>query len=142
MSLRQCGAAARYGIPGAMVGLALAWALGGQRGVQAQGAGPAGIDRPRPVMTGTVGESGGTLAMIAPLQQGAPGSTTQLLYLIDTKSLAFAVYRIDPTHPKGTIKLEGVRQCRYDLKLQHYNNQDPDVASIEAAVRAAGAQAR
>jgi hypothetical protein len=60
-----------------------------------------------------------------------------LLYLIDSKSQAFAVYRVEPTGPKGsgTVKLEAARQYRYDLKLSEFNNQPPEVSSIEAMVK-------
>jgi len=142
MSLRQWSAVARFGGPGVVLGLALAWSIGGQRGVHAQGSLPARPDRPLPVAPSPVGESGGTLAMISALP-GGNGATGQLLYLIDTKSRAFAVYRIDPTHTKGTIKLEGVRQYHHwDMKLAEFRNQEPDVLSIESAVKAAGSQTR
>ncbi|MDR3637760.1 MAG: hypothetical protein P4L84_28395 [Isosphaeraceae bacterium] len=138
MSLRQCNMAARYGGPGLLLGLVLAWSIGGQRGLHAQATAPSPLDRARPVSSAPVGEAGGTLAMISPLQAGSPSATGQLLYLIDTKSRAFAVYRIDPAHDKGTIKLEGVRQYHWDMKLSQFNNQDPEVAVIESAVKAAG----
>ena len=58
----------------------------------------------------------------------------QWLYLIDTKKRAFAVYRIDPSNAKGTVKLEASRQYKWDLELEHYNNQC-GAAAIEATVR-------
>ena len=63
-----------------------------------------------------------------------------MLYLIDTKAQAFAVYRVEPTGPKGsgTVKLEAARQYRYDLKLSEYNNQPPEVSAVEAMVRVDG----
>ncbi len=54
--------------------------------------------------------------------------------MIDTKAQALAVYRVDPQNPKGSVKLEAARQYRWDLKLAEYNNQPPDVASIESMV--------
>jgi len=71
--------------------------------------------------------------MIA-ITSGAPGSP-QFLYLIDTRNQAFALYRVDPQNPKGTVKLEAARQYRYDLKLSEYNNLPPEVSAIEANVR-------
>lgn len=142
MSLRQWGAAARFGGPGLLLGLLLAGSFGGQSGLRAQAAAPSAADRGRPGAGTTVGEANGTLAMIAPLQAGASNGAGQLLYLIDTKTRALAVYRIDPAHDKGTIKLEGVRQYQWDLMLTEFNNQKPEVATIESAVKAAGAQNR
>jgi len=65
----------------------------------------------------------------------APSGPAQWLYLIDTKSHAFAIYRLDPTNPKGSVKLEAARQYQWDLKLEHYNNQVPEPAAIESLVR-------
>jgi hypothetical protein len=59
-----------------------------------------------------------------------------LLYLIDTRNQSFAVYRVDPQDPKGTLKLEATRQYRWDLKLGEFNNQPPEVAAVEAMVGA------
>ena len=56
--------------------------------------------------------------------------------LIDTKSHAFAIYRLDPTDHKGTVKLEAARQYQWDMKLEHYNNQSPEPAAIESMVKA------
>ena len=142
MSFRQWSSAARFGGPGVLLGLALAWLLSGQRGVHAQASSASAVDRARPVAAGQVADSGGTIAMIAPLHTGSPEGTAQRLYLIDTKSRAFAVYRIDPTHDKGTIKLEGVRKFHWDMQLEAFNNQEPDVHTIATAVKAAGGQSR
>jgi hypothetical protein len=120
MSTGHWGGAARYGLPGLVAGLVLAW-WGGGHGptARAQGVAPAS-------------ESNGTIALISP----ANGSSSQMLYLIDTKSQALAVYRVEPTGPKGsgTLKLEAARHYRYDLKLSEFNNQPPEVSSIEAMV--------
>jgi len=66
----------------------------------------------------------------------------QLLYLVDTRGHSFAVYRIDPTNPKGTVKLEAARHYQWDLKLAEYNNQPPEVAAIESTVKTLGQPAR
>jgi hypothetical protein len=77
------------------------------------------------------GDSNGTLALIT-----SSGGPAQWLYLIDTKNRAFAVYRVDPTSTKGTVKLEASRQYQWDLKLEHYNNQEPEPDAIKAQVKA------
>ncbi len=121
MSTGHLGGAARYGLPGLMAGLVLAWWCGGHGPTaRAQGMAPAS-------------ESNGTIAFTSP----ANGSSSQMLYLIDTRSQAFAVYRVEPGNPKGTgtVKLEAARQYRYDLKLSEFNNQPPEVSSIEAMVK-------
>jgi hypothetical protein len=76
------------------------------------------------------GDSNGTLALVT-----APSGSAQWLYLIDTRSRAFAIYRLDPSNPKGSVKLEAARQYQWDLKLEHYNNQAPEPAAIESMVK-------
>jgi hypothetical protein len=141
--------AARYGLPGLVIGVLLAWGWEG-RGpeVRAQQSGlgdaptsaaatagrtagrsgePRKVQPPRPIVGG---DSGGTLALIA----STPGQA-QWLYLIDTKKQAFAVYRIDPSNTKGSVKLEASRQYRWDLELEHYNNQAPEPDAIRETVK-------
>ena len=142
MSWRQWSTAARFGGPGILLGLMLAGSFGTPSGLRAQAAGPAVADRARVPGAAVTAETNGTLAMIAPLSGGPQGVGGQLLYLVDTKTRAFAVYRIDPAHDKGTIKLEGVRQYQWDLMLTEYNNQEPQVAATKSAVSAVGAQKR
>jgi hypothetical protein len=103
-----------------------------------QGQGGAGFDRPRGAGAGTSapaagGEADGTIAFTT-----AVGGPLQLLYLIDTRSRAFTIYRIDTN--KGTVKLDAARQYGADLKLTAYNNLDPQVTAIEAMVKALGQQ--
>ena len=121
MSTGHWGGVARYGLPGLVAGLALAWWVGGQ--------GPTA--RAQGMVPGA--ESSGTVAFTTSVN----GSSSQMLYLIDTKSQAFAVYRVEPSGSKGsgTVKLEAARQYRYDLKLSEFNNQPPEVSSIEAMVK-------
>jgi hypothetical protein len=76
------------------------------------------------------GDANGTLALVT-----SPAGSAQWLYLIDTKTRAFAIYRVDPSNPKGALKLEAARQYQWDLKLEHYNNQAPEPAAIEATVK-------
>jgi hypothetical protein len=109
-----------YGVPGVVLGLALAWWAGGSREAVAQGGGP-------------VAEANGTIAFTS-----ASGGSSQLLYLIDTRSQSFAVYRVDSQSARGggAVKLEAARQYRYDLKLSEYNNSPPEVTQVEQMVRA------
>jgi hypothetical protein len=144
MGVRIDSSLVRYGLPGLLFGMILAWGSGA-RGPQATAQtaapdGPVGRERgaTRSGETGrsattrstTLGEGSGTLAFIA-----ETGSPAQWLYLIDTKKRAFAIYRIDPTNAKGTVKLEASRQYKWDLELEHYNNQAPEPAAIEATVK-------
>jgi len=102
---------------GLIAGMALFWVLSGNNTPPARAQGLSS------------GEASGTIAFTT----GGSGSP-QLLYLVDTKTQALAVYRVDPQNAKGTLKLEAARQYRWDLKLAEYNNQAPDVASIESMV--------
>jgi hypothetical protein len=115
MASERWSGSARTLVAGLLAGVLLSWALSGRTApaARAQAAGS--------------NESGGTIA----LTSGGNGSA-QMLYLIDTKTQAFAVYRVDPQNGKGAVKLEAARQYRWDLKLTEFNNQPPDVASIES----------
>jgi hypothetical protein len=121
MSKGYWGGLLRFGLPGLMTGLILAWWFGGH-GPTARAQGMASAN-----------DSNGTIAFTS----SPNGSSSQLLYIVDTKSQAFAVYRVEPNNPKGsgTVKLEAARQYRYDLKLSEFNNQPPEVSSIEAMVK-------
>lgn len=133
----------RYGLPGVVLGLVLSWGVEGRGpSARAQAARPTSIPMPsqaeRPRASATSGaDSAGTIAFTSPT-----GGSGQLLYLIDTKARAFAVYRVDPSHPKGVVKLEGARQYQWDLKLDEYNNQEPNVAAIESTVKSLGRPSR
>jgi len=130
----------RYGLPGLVLGLVLTLVLEGRGpSVRAQSSPAiplpvAASERPHgtnPAPAG--GEATGTIAFTSPA-----GNNGQLLTLIDTRTRSFAVYRIDPTNPKGTVKLEAVRQYQWDLKLAEYNNLPPEVAAIESTVKSLG----
>jgi hypothetical protein len=107
----------RPGMAGLLAGLALACAVGSGRlpSLRAAATPPA--------------EATGTLAFTS----GVPGQA-QWLYLIDTKAQAFAVYSINPQDPKGAVKLEAARQYKWDLKLAEYNNQPPEVRTIQESM--------
>jgi hypothetical protein len=95
------------------------------------------IERSRGPVAGQEVSGGGTIAF------STPGSgSAQLLFLIDTKSRALAVYRVDPSNPKGSLKLEAARQYQWDLKLAEYNNLPPEVAAIESTVKSLGQPTR
>jgi hypothetical protein len=106
MTLRNWGAWVRFGVPGLVLGLGLAWSLEG-RGPSARAEPPMPTgDRgrtPAPPQTGSDGA--GTIAF-----SSTYGPNGQLLTVIDTRAHAFAVYRIDPSNPKGAVKLEATRQ--------------------------------
>src|SRR5579859_7843855 len=119
MSSVRWSPAARFGMAGLLGGLALAWVIG-------IGRSPAARAESTP---GTGGDAAGTIAFTSP----GPG-LGQWLYIVDTRSQAFAVYRIDPQDPKGSVKLEAARQYRWDLRLTEYNNRPPDVTAIESMV--------
>jgi len=97
---------------------------------------PSAADRNRGSATPPV-ESSGTVAF-----SSTAGGNAQLLYLIDTRARAFAVYRVDPSNPKGTVKLEAARQYQWDLKLAEYNNLPPEVTAIESTVKSLGQPGR
>lgn len=151
---------ARYGVPGAVLGVILAW-LSGTSGpqVQAQPTGPGGepllthpqrgsrviepgigvgIGKPATLHGAAVGESSGTIALVVPSNNG----TAQWLYIIDTKSHSFAIYRADTANPKAAIKLEAARQYQWDLKLDNYNNSGLEPAAIEKIVKSLAQQAK
>ena len=135
----------RYGLPGIAVGMILSWGWGfraeqaAAQGTATRSGAVAGTGRggepSRPSSSKSVaaGESGGILALIA---NPAAGTQTQWLYLIDTKKRAFAIYRVDPSNPKGSVKLEASRQFRWDLDLDQYNNQGLEPADVKARVEA------
>jgi hypothetical protein len=146
MDTRVASGMVRYGLPGLVLGIAVCWGAG-IRGPEAAAQSDRGGTtvaqtgqarssdgaRAQPVRQGTTGEANGTLAMITGSTNGS--GQTQWLYLIDTKSRSFALYRIDPMNPKGIVKLEASRQYEWDLKLEHYNNQAPEPDAIKATVQ-------
>lgn len=143
---RDRGGWVRYGVPGAALGLVLAWWLGGRAPsarAQVPPAGSAVVPIPlgaggvRPAAPGLTStppaEANGTVVFTSPA-----GGSAQLLYLIDTRARAFAVYRVDPANPKGAVKLEAARQYQWDLKLSDYNNLEPRPDAIESTVKSLG----
>jgi len=142
------GGWARFGLPGAALGILMSWGAGfhgAPAAAQAQNppgrSGPGGPAQARPVQPSssaatkgvTSGEAGGILALITNPSAIAP---VQWLYLIDTKKRSFAIYRVDPANPQGSVKLEASRQFRWDLDLDEYNNQGLEPADVKARVEA------
>ncbi len=138
---------ARFGIPGLALGLAIAWGTTGIRGEQAAaqqapsgsarqaspndgGRGRSEATKSSSARTVAANDTGGTLALIS----NTTGAV-QWLYLVDTKQKSFAIYRIDPTNPKGSLKLEASRKYRWDLELDEYNNHGLEPSAVEARVR-------
>lgn len=117
MTSNKWNPALRFGAPGLLVGFALAWSVG------------TGNLPPAHAQAATPSEVLGTIAFTS-----ANSGSSQLLYLIDSRNQTFAIYKVDPMDPKGTLKLEATRQYRWDLKLGEFNNQPPEVAAVEAMV--------
>jgi hypothetical protein len=144
MVVRLGSGVVRFGLPGLLLGVSIAWVAGAQapvavaqnrpNGVPAGSSGaparPLDGGRSQAVKPIASGDSNGTLALVT-----SNGGPAQWLYLIDTKNRAFAVYRVDPTSTKGTVKLEASRQYQWDLKLEHYNNQAPEPDAIKQTVK-------
>jgi hypothetical protein len=137
----------RFGLPGLALGMVIAWG-GSFRAEQAAAQqppsntmrptspaaqGPSRSEGTKSQSTKAVAGSDqtGTLALIA-----NPTGPIQWLYLIDTKQKSFAIYRVDPMNPKGSVKLEASRKYRWDLELDEYNNQGLEPSDVEARVKA------
>ena len=133
MPLRGWSGVVRYGVPGLLLGLAVMGGFGNVRGPSALADGLPGAERSR-VAAAAGNDASGTIAF----SSSSNGGTSQFLYLIDTKAHAFAIYRIDPSNPKGAVQLAGCRQYQWDLKLSEYSNADPDVASVESMIKTLG----
>jgi predicted membrane metal-binding protein len=60
---------------------------------------------------------------------------SQWVTIVNPSSQALAIYRFEPNNPRGALKLEAVRQFRWDLMLSEYQNQPPEVSSVESMLR-------
>lgn len=107
---------------GSMLGFAIACTAGANMGH---------LTPPRAQAANGPAESTGTIVITSALSD-----SSQLLYVVDTKAQSFAVYRVDSRDPKGAVKLEAARHYRWDMKLAEFNNQAPEVATIESMVGA------
>jgi len=65
---------------------------------------------------------------------GMPGQS-QWLTVINPETQSLAVYRFEPDNPRGSLKLEAVRQIRWDMMLSEYQNQPPEVSAVESMTR-------
>lgn len=108
---------------GLVLGLVVAWLAGAIWGPDVRAQATTGQGLPS--------SDGSTLSWTSSLSDGG-----QLLYIVDTRTQAFAVYRVDARDAKGAVKLEAARQYRWDLRLAEFNNQAPEVATIESMVAA------
>ena len=104
-----------------VAGLAVGWGLSSRSATTlvAQQAIPA-----------SVGQAAGLTTTIS----GQPGQT-QWLTLVNPSSQSLAVYRFEPNNPRGALKLEAVRQFRWDLMLSEYQNLPPEVSTVESMTR-------
>ena len=149
-------AAAYYGIPGVILGLALACLISMKNpAVRAQQTGPEGqpslthpVSSPRSIEPGgparmnparpaASGESSGTISLVVPSNNGS----AQWLYIIDTKSHSFAIFKVD-TAGQTLVKLEAARHYEWDLRLDNYNNSGLEPAAIEKVVKSLANQAK
>ena len=108
--------ALHFGLPGMVLGVAMAWVLGGTLSHQLKA-------RQAPL--------GGQGGLIALTTEAASSPGTTRLFLIDPRGQSMAIYKIDGLKG-GSIKLEAARQFGADLKLSEYNNLPPEVAAVEA----------
>jgi len=136
MPQRGWSGVVRYGVPGLFLGLVVMGGFGNVRGPSAQADNLPGAERPRAAAVAG-GETSGMMAFTSPTMGNA-----QLLYLIDTRSRSFAIYRVDPANAKGAVRLEATRQYQWDLKLTEYNNDKPDVVSVESMIKTVGQPTR
>ncbi len=60
-------------------------------------------------------------------------SGVQQVVVMDTSTQSMAVYHIDPTY--GKISLKSARSIRWDLQLEHFNGQSPLPAELRDAHR-------
>ncbi len=120
VSTMQWGPVLRYGVPGVLAGCLLSLVLGSSG------------TRPLRAEPGSSGSDAGLVAFTTT----APGNpNASLLYLVDSRTQSFAIYRFDAM--KGSVKLEAARQFRSDLRLAEFNNLPPEVAAVEAMVSTA-----
>ena len=117
--------AVRSAAAGVAVGATLAWVLASVAQAPAQ------------VGERTLGSSasfagpGQTIAFATDPQRA---DQAPLLFIIDTQTRTFSVYRVD-AQKGGKTKLLSVRQYGWDQQLSQYNNEPPEVRDIEQMLR-------
>ena len=60
---------------------------------------------------------------------------SQWVTIVNPSTQSLAIYRFEPNNPRGSLKLEAVRQIRWDLLLSEYQNQPPEVSAVESMTR-------
>jgi len=56
-------------------------------------------------------------------------------HVVNPATQSLAIYRFEPNNPRGALKLEAVRQFRWDMMLSEYQNQPPEVSAVESMTR-------
>lgn len=79
---------------------------------------------------GIAGPSGGLQVVMS----GDP-EKSQWVTIVNPTAQSLAVYRFEPNNPRGSLKLEAVRQIRWDMLLSEYQNQPPEVSAVESMTR-------
>jgi hypothetical protein len=105
---------------GVLAGIGLAAATGGALEVGGEASAPT-----RPVMG-----AGGDL-IVVPFGSPEKGP---LLSVIDPRQRVMSVYRLDPA--TGKIALKSVRNLRWDLQMNDFNNDPPLPREIQSLIEA------
>ena len=117
--------AVRSAAAGVAVGATLAWVLASV--AQA----PAQVGEQTPGSSAGFASPGQTIAFATDPQRA---DQAPLLFIIDTQTRTFSVYRVD-AQKGGKTKLLSVRQYGWDQQLSQYNNEPPEVRDIEQMLR-------
>jgi hypothetical protein len=78
--------------------------------------------------------SAGNAGSLQVVMSGDP-EKSQWVTIVNPSSQSLAIYRFEPNNPRGSLKLEAVRQIRWDLLLSEYQNQPPEVSAVESMTR-------
>jgi hypothetical protein len=107
-------------LTGVGLALAVAAAAGDQGGVFAQ--------RPAPA-TMPPAATAGTELIVVPMTLGEKG---QMLTVVDPRQRVLGVYHIDAA--SGRIALKSVRNIRWDLQIDNFNNDKPLPQEIRSSL--------
>lgn len=102
---------------GTLIGAGLVLAAAGAVGY------PQAIPAPQRMPYAEAAGDGGLVALNGPSADNA-----QLVTVLDTKTRAMAVYRVDATN--GNIKLLSVRNLHWDLQVMQLNSENPQPQEI------------
>ncbi|MFM7316976.1 MAG: hypothetical protein ACKO85_00650 [Isosphaeraceae bacterium] len=91
----------------------------------------------RPVAQLVAQQPSGTAVPAGGLQVVMSGDPekTQWVTIVNPSTQSLAIYRFEPNNPRGSLKLEAVRQIRWDLLVSEYQNQPPEVSAVESMTR-------